>query len=94
MRLDCPYCGLRDETEFAFGGEAQTVQPGSDASDAEWTTYLYFRDNRKGLHTERWHHARGCAQWFYAVRDTVSHEVRASYRLSDVALFSVGEEQS
>ena len=26
-RIDCPHCGLRDEIEFTFGGEAHIARP-------------------------------------------------------------------
>ena len=79
MLLDCPYCGRRDETEFVYGGEAHIARPSLGASDKLWTSYLYFRENRKGVHAERWRHARGCGQWFNALRDTSTHRVWAVY---------------
>lgn len=79
LRIPCPYCGVRDEPEFTFGGSAHLIRPGGDASDEEWTRYLFFRDNPKGLHHERWVHAFGCSRWFNVARDTVTHEIVAVY---------------
>lgn len=85
LRILCPYCGLRDQTEFQFGGEAALVRPSvpETATDAEWADYLFYRNNVKGMHLERWLHSFGCRQWFLAERDTVSHEIRDSRRLND-----------
>jgi len=79
LRLPCPWCGLRDEVEFAFGGSSHIARPPASCSDAEWASYLYFRDNPKGTHLERWCHSFGCGQWFNVARDTVTHDVRAVY---------------
>lgn len=73
MQIECPFCGKRDETEFNYGGEANIVRPGLDVDDATWAQYLYFRNNIKGVHAERWRHTRGCGQWFDAFRDTTTH---------------------
>lgn len=81
LRISCPYCGVRDENEFAFGGEAHLERPPLGASDAEWTQYLFFRRNPLGEHAERWRHARGCGQWFNLLRHTLTHEVLAVYRM-------------
>jgi heterotetrameric sarcosine oxidase delta subunit len=84
LRIACPWCGVRDEDEFVFGGEAHLArpEPSSAATDAQWAEYLFFRDNPKGLHRERWQH-RGCRQWFNVVRHTVSHAIVAIYRLDE-----------
>lgn len=79
LRIECPYCGLRDEPEFSFGGESHVARPAAAAGDAEWADYLFFRTNPKGEHAERWCHSYGCGQWFNVVRDTVTHEIRATY---------------
>lgn len=86
LQVECPYCGVRDETEFAFGGEAHTVRPENPAavSDVEWADYAFFRNNPKGVHLERWRHAYGCGQWFNMVRDTVSHEILEVYAIDAV----------
>jgi sarcosine oxidase, subunit delta len=85
MRIPCIYCGPRDETEFVCGGTSHIVRPELSASDAVWGEYLFFRDNPKGLHRERWRHAYGCGQWFNLVRDTLSHEIVRVYAMTDTA---------
>ncbi len=85
LLIPCPYCGSREESEFHCGGQAHIVRPDNpDAfSDEEWACYLYYRNNPKGLQYERWHHRRGCRQWFNVARDTVSHEIKAVYNMGE-----------
>jgi sarcosine oxidase subunit delta len=83
MQIPCPFCGPRDENEFLCGGTTHLVRPPLDASDRIWGEYLFFRDNPKGRHLERWRHAFGCGQWFNLVRDTVTHEIGAVYAMTD-----------
>lgn len=76
--IECPYCGEeRHEEELSYGGEAEVVRAlePAQASDQEWTDYLYFRTNPKGVHQEQWCCSSGCGQWFKVARDTVTHEV-------------------
>jgi sarcosine oxidase, subunit delta len=91
LRIQCPYCGVRDEPEFTLGGPAHIARPSAHVSDLEWTSYLYHRENPKGLHHERWRHTYGCGRWFNLVRDTVSHQVRAVYRIGEPKVECTGE---
>ncbi len=81
LRISCPWCGTRDELEFSFGGEAHRTRPTLDASDADWSDYLFNKGNPKGIHYERWVHRYGCGRWFNVARDTVTHEIHAVYRM-------------
>ena len=81
LRLDCPWCGTRDELEFSFGGESHIMRPTPDASDAMWSNYLFNKENPKGIHYERWMHSYGCRRWFHVARDTVTHEIHAIYKM-------------
>jgi sarcosine oxidase, subunit delta len=85
LQITCPYCGVRDQSEFACGGEWQRPRPPhpEQASDAEWADYQFYRDNPKGLIFERWVHSFGCRQWFNAVRDTVTHEFIETGRIGE-----------
>ena len=85
LRIPCPYCGLRDQTEFQFGGESHIERPQdpAQASDAEWADYLFYRENPKGIHYERWVHSFGCRQWFNLARNTVTHEIREVYLMGE-----------
>ncbi|PTW59831.1 sarcosine oxidase subunit delta [Breoghania corrubedonensis] len=81
LLIECPWCGPRDEIEFAYGGEAHIARPAdpSKLSDAEWAEFLFFRSNPKGAHRERWVHAAGCRRWFNVERDTVSYRISRVY---------------
>lgn len=81
LLIQCPWCGLRDETEFRYGGEAHVARPENPEklTDAEWAEFIFIRSNPKGLFRERWVHAAGCRRWFNAVRHTVTHEIIETY---------------
>ena len=85
MRITCPWCGICDQDEFQFGGEAHITRPvkPDQASDAEWADYLFYRENPKGVHHERWVHSFGCRQWFNVARDTVTHEISEVYLMGE-----------
>ncbi len=83
LRIECPHCGPRDEPEFSFGGEAHLAPPPAGSGDGEWAEYLFYRKNPKGEHAERWCHSFGCGQWFHVVRDTVTHEIKATYGITE-----------
>jgi heterotetrameric sarcosine oxidase delta subunit len=83
--IECPWCGPRDQSEFSYGGEAHIVRPTDpDAlSDEQWADYLFMRANPMGKHREQWCHSAGCRRWFNAVRDTVSYEIVAVYKVGE-----------
>jgi len=85
LLIDCPWCGPRTEQEFRCGGQSHIARPAPSDTipDDEWAHYLYFRNNPKGIEFERWLHRAGCGQWFNVARDTVSHEVKAVYKMTD-----------
>jgi sarcosine oxidase subunit delta len=87
LLIPCPWCGPRDEIEFRCGGESHIArpEPGEEATDEAWTDYLFTRTNPKGVGFERWVHAFGCRQWFNLARDTVTHEIKAVYRMGEPA---------
>ncbi len=85
LNIECPWCGLRHETEFSYGGEAHIARPENpeELSDAEWADFLFMRTNTKGLFRERWMHTNGCRRWFNVLRNTVSHEILAVYKMGE-----------
>ncbi len=87
LLIECPWCGPRDEIEFHCGGQSHIARPEpyDQVSDETWGDYLFTRINPKGLHLERWVHVFGCRQWFNVARDTVTHEVKAVYRMGEAA---------
>ena len=60
--------------EFRCAGEV-TRRPTQTPTLRELTTYIYFRDNVAGVHTEWWYHRHGCELWFLAERDTRTNDV-------------------
>jgi heterotetrameric sarcosine oxidase delta subunit len=72
--LTCPHCGVREVTDFAFGGEV-TPRPRRAPSLRELCEYNYFRRNVAGVQREWWYHRSGCRIWFLAERDTRTNEV-------------------
>ena len=73
--LTCPNCGVREVTDFGFGGEV-TSRPAERPEFRELNTYNYFRRNVAGVQREWWFHRSGCRAWFIAERDTVTNEVK------------------
>lgn len=82
LLIDCPYCGPREQTEFAHGGEAHLTRPAPDrADDAAWAAHLFMRGNPKGWRRERWRHAAGCGRWFNLLRNTASGATGPAYEV-------------
>jgi sarcosine oxidase, subunit delta len=81
LLINCPYCGERPEIEFVHGGQAHIARAARPAelSDEEWASFLYVRDNVRGIHAERWRHTHGCARFFNALRDTTTDHFIATY---------------
>ena len=77
LKIPCPFCGPRNETEFAHGGpvKSQRTDDASTLSDHDWIEYLTVPKNPLGPVQERWWHVRGCGQWFTITRDTRSHDL-------------------
>jgi heterotetrameric sarcosine oxidase delta subunit len=78
LLVPCPTCGLREFTEFAYGGETK-ARPKPDAPIEKLAEYLYVKRNAAGLQQEWWYHRAGCQSWFLARRDTVTNKFQDSY---------------
>jgi sarcosine oxidase subunit delta len=79
MRIQCPFCGERDLSEFAYHGDAGFRRPQTDTADAatQFFEALYLRENPAGPHEELWYHASGCRSWLRVTRNTRTHEILA-----------------
>ena len=75
--LTCPNCGVREVTDFGYGGEV-TVRPKAKPTQRELNAYNYFRTNVAGVQREWWFHRSGCRAWFQAERDTRTNDVLAT----------------
>lgn len=83
--IRCPWCGERDTSEFAHGGEAHIARP-TDAEkieDSDWADYLFLRTNPKGIFAERWNHQAGCRRWFNMLRNTATDDILAVYKVGE-----------
>jgi sarcosine oxidase subunit delta len=69
---------VRDEVEFRYRGDAMRSRPGAEAGVAEFTAYVYARDNPLGWHLEWWLHVGGCRRLLKVERHTLTHEIRWS----------------
>jgi heterotetrameric sarcosine oxidase delta subunit len=76
LRIQCPWCGLRDHEEFSYFGDATKAYPelGAEHRDA-WVEAVFMRDNPKGEHVEFWHHTLACRRWLAVRRNTVTHDI-------------------
>jgi methylglutamate dehydrogenase subunit B len=72
MRIECPYCGERDQGEFTYLGDAGKIRP---ADPTEIYDYAYLRPNKAGRMEELWYHGGGCHAWLIVIRDTINHEI-------------------
>ena len=74
MEIDCPHCGPRAQTEFAYERTLDSIvtlaMPATEA-----VARLYARTNPRGLDDELWRHSFGCRQWLVLRRHRVSHEI-------------------
>jgi heterotetrameric sarcosine oxidase delta subunit len=78
LLIPCPWCGVRAQIEFSYGGDATLKRPAVDASEAQWVQFVFLRDNPAGPHEELWQHSAGCRQWLRVSRDTLTHEILKS----------------
>ena len=76
LRIRCPWCGVRDELEFHYRGDASVSRPPGDAPITAFMTYVYERDNACDWHLEWWLHAAGCRKFLKVARHTLTHEIR------------------
>ena len=45
LHINCPFCGLRAQKEFAYGGDATVKRPelNKEVSKEEWDNFVYMR---------------------------------------------------
>lgn len=94
LLIDCPWCGPRDESEYAYGGEAHILRPdhSEKLTDEQWADYLFMRSNPEGRHLEQWCHIHGCRRWFNVERDTRTYQIRRVYKIGEDPLRKGGGE--
>ena len=77
IRINCPYCGERDHSEFTYFCDGSVKYPALDASMEDWLQAVFQRENIRGVQTESWHHVNGCRMWLLVERDTMTHEIHS-----------------
>ena len=82
-QIDCPWCGVRDDAEFRYRGDATVTRPAPDAGAEAFCGFVYTRANPKGWHVEWWHHAAGCRQFVKVLRNTLTLEIRRTAKATD-----------
>jgi len=75
LRIRCPWCGERDESEFRYRGDAGKMRPAADAAHEEFVHFVYERDNPAGSHLEWWLHVAGCRKLLKISRNTLTHQI-------------------
>ncbi|MEJ0038008.1 MAG: sarcosine oxidase subunit delta [Gammaproteobacteria bacterium] len=77
MRIECPFCGERDLTEFVYLGDADVTRPDPLRADAmeRFVEAVHTRENPAGVHNELWYHNFGCRSWLRVTRNTRTHEL-------------------
>jgi heterotetrameric sarcosine oxidase delta subunit len=77
LKLTCPFCGARNESEFIHGGacKPRRSEAPQELDDAAWIEYLTVPPNPIGPLDERWWHLRGCGKWFTVRRNTLTHQI-------------------
>ena len=77
IRINCPFCGERDHSEFSYGGDASVKFPPLDAPAEQWLEAVFQRENIDGVQFETWQHLQGCRMWIVVERDTTNHEIHS-----------------
>ena len=57
LRIDCPFCGLRNHDEFTYLEDGSVKMPALANIDKNaWYEAVFLRENPRGAHIEDWHH--------------------------------------
>jgi sarcosine oxidase subunit delta len=81
--LNCPLNGIRNISEFTYGGEYHPMPDHISSSPRDWAEYIFFHDNDAGTVTEWWCHTAS-SFWFLAQRDTITDEIIRTFRTDDI----------
>ena len=76
LRIDCPFCGLRNHHEFTYLEDGSVTMPDLSSTEEEaWYEAVFLRENPRGIHIEDWHHTQGCRMVVRVKRDTATHKI-------------------
>ena len=76
--MTCPLNGPRPFQEFYFGGELREMPDPYQASDDQWSDYVFHRAGEPSVKREWWYHVPS-GTWFIAERDNVTDEIFCTY---------------
>ncbi len=82
-RMRCPLNGVRNISEFRYGGEAVPHPDASACTDAQWADFVFMPENPAGLVREWWCHVAS-SYWFIAERNNVRDEIERTYPVEDL----------
>lgn len=80
--LRCPLNGLRNISEFTYGGEYHPMPDHHNTSARGWVEYVFFHDNTAGVVIEWWCHTPS-SFWFLAERNTITDEVLRTFTVDE-----------
>ena len=80
--MRCPLNGLRNASEFVFGGDVVEPPP-EGAPGKAWAEHVFLHDNAAGVAREWWQHVP-TSYWFIAERDRRTDEVLRTYPASEL----------
>ena len=81
--LRCPLNGLRNISEFLYGGEVHPLTDPSHQDSRAWAEQVFFDDNAAGVVLE-WRGHRPTSFWFIAERDTLTDQVLRTFASSEI----------
>ena len=86
LRINCPWCGERDEIEFRYRGDAAGRRPVDEAAAGAFIAYVYDRANPRDWHVEWWLHVGGCRRLLQVERHTLTHDIRSVVDAAGIAM--------
>ena len=72
--MRCPLNGMRNVSEFTYGGELRLMPHPERTGARDWAEYLFLADNVAGTVVEWWYH-NASSYWFLAERDTRTDQI-------------------
>lgn len=85
MRIPCPHCGPRAQSEFIYERTLDSVVP-LNAPSEEAMAKLFSRNNPRGVDDEIWRHTYGCRAWMVLTRNRVTNEISGCRAIGPEAL--------
>jgi sarcosine oxidase subunit delta len=85
MRIPCPHCGPRAQSEFIYERTLDSVVP-LNAPSEEAMAKLFSRNNPRGLDDEIWRHTYGCRAWMVLTRHRVTNAISGCRAIGPEAL--------